>query len=88
MAKFNISYDSESKKLSADLDGTVLNNIQEIRIYKYGEHDGSICIGMGEVKDKVMYFTRVEAAKSEEGKKAILDGSGLLIQDMVLIVKE
>lgn len=87
MAKFNISYDSESKELSVQLNGQELQNVSDVSAYKDGEYS-HICVGMREVKDKVYYYNRVEASKSEHGKKAILDGTGLLINDYVLILKE
>lgn len=87
MAKFNIVYDSETKELSVDIDGTKLDNVQEVSAYKYYEGEGSICVGMGEKKGKVRYYSSVQASKSDFGKKAILDGTGLIVQDNVLILK-
>lgn len=37
MAKFNIVYDSETKELSVDIDGTKLDNVQEVSAYNYYE---------------------------------------------------
>ena len=86
MAKINIEFDTKSKELSLTLDGKAVENVQSVSLSKMMDYYSDSSSDKNEFSFSVLTqdkneadgyktYTHILAKQSEEGRKAIADGS-------------
>lgn len=70
MAKINVSFDTESKEFSVDIDGSALKNVVGVRLYANGDDEGYINIELSDPETNGMRQYHVISASENVEKSS------------------